>query len=98
VHARHERLAAEVPLELEHVLRERLRGLGATPERAHRGLVAARGAAEAEVDATWVQRLERAELLGDRQRRVVGQHAMSTAVADDAIASMLWCSAYHTRW
>jgi hypothetical protein len=24
--------------------------------------------------------------------------AMSTLVADDAIAGMLWCSAYQTRW
>ena len=31
-------------------------------------------AAQAEVDAAWVQRLERTELLGDHQRRVVRQH------------------------
>ena len=68
---------------------------------------------EPEVDPARVQRGERAELLGDHQRRVVGQHDPAGAepdrlgvggdvgdehaVADDAIDPMLWCSAYQTR-
>ena len=56
---------------------------------------------------------ERAELLGDHERRVVGQHHAARAepdragvggdvgdqhaVADEAIVGMLWCSAYQTR-
>ena len=70
-------------------------------------------AAEAEVDAPGMHGLERAELLGDHERRVVREHdpagpeadvavcaatwAMSTLVAEDAIVAMLWCSAYQIR-
>ena len=41
---------------------------------AHGGLIAARRAAKAEIDASRVERIERTELLGNHQRRVVGQH------------------------
>jgi hypothetical protein len=60
-----------------------------------------------------MQRLQGAELLGNGERRVVGQHdapapsrmvcvlaatwAISTLVAEEPIDDMLWCSAYHTR-
>jgi hypothetical protein len=73
------------------------------------GAVGARGAAQAQVDASGVQRGQGAELLGHHQRRVVGQHhaaradadgrvppatwPTSTAVALLATPSMLWCSA-----
>jgi len=42
-------------------------------ERVSRHSVGSGGPAEAEVDASGVQGLQRAELLGDRQRGVVGQ-------------------------
>ena len=45
-------------------------------------LVGARGAAEPEVDASGVQRFERAELFGDYQRRMVRQHDAAGADAD----------------
>ena len=51
-------------------------------ERPHRGGVGAGGAAEAEVDAAGVERLQRPELLGDHQRRVVWQHDAAGAEAD----------------
>ena len=47
-----------------------------------RALVGAGRAAEAEVDAAGVERLERAELLGDHERRVVRQHDAARADAD----------------
>ena len=43
-------------------------------QRAHGRLIAARRAAKAEIDSSWVQRIERAELLGNHQRRMVWQH------------------------
>ena len=36
--------------------------------------IGSRCAPEAEVDATGIERLERSELLGDHERRVVGKH------------------------
>ena len=45
-------------------------------------LVGAGRAAEPEIDPAGVQRLQRAELLGDHQRRVVGQHDAAGADAD----------------
>jgi hypothetical protein len=44
--------------------------------------VGAGGAAEAEVDPARVERGERAELLGDHERRVVRQHHAARAHAD----------------
>ena len=74
--------SAEVALQLDDVLRK---GVGAgrvAAERVHRQLVGARRPAEAEVDAAGVQRLERAELLGDHDRRVIRQHDPARADAD----------------
>jgi len=68
------RLVVEVALELEDVARERLRRIRTASHRAHRRLVATRRAPEPQVDATGVQRGERAELLGDDERRVVREH------------------------
>jgi hypothetical protein len=64
----------EIGLQLEHVARELLgRGQRAT-QRAHRQLVGAGRPAEPEIDPAGVQPRQRPELLGDDQRRVVGQH------------------------
>ncbi len=72
----------EVALELEHVLREGVGGARVAPQRPQRVLVGARGAPHAEVDAAGVQGLQRPELLGDRQRRVVRQHDPARAEPD----------------
>jgi hypothetical protein len=57
-------------------------GVEVAAQRAHRDPVGARCAAEAEVDAPRVQRGQGAELLGDDQRSVVGQHHAARADAD----------------
>ena len=72
----------EVALQLEHVLGESVRRVGVATQRPQRVLVGAGRAAEAEVDPARVQRRERAELLGDRERRVVRQHDPAGAEAD----------------
>ncbi len=74
---------AEVGLQLHHVLGEAVGPAGeVAAERAGGGLIGAGGAAEAEVDAAGIERLERAELLGDHQRGMVGQHDAAGADAD----------------
>ena len=86
-------VVGEIALQLHHVLRE---GVGVAVQRpAHRArdaLVRSRRAAEAEVDAAGEQRVERAELLGDHQRRVVGQHDAARADADAC-----WSRRRHAR-
>jgi hypothetical protein len=69
-------------LQLQHVLRKRFSGGGIAPHRPHRMLIGTRGAAEAEIDPAVVQRRERAELFGDHERRVVGQHDAAGADPD----------------
>ena len=54
----------------------------ATAQRTCREAVGARGPTEAEVDASGVQRLQHAELLGDREGGVVGQHDAARAQPD----------------
>ena len=71
----------EISLQFEHVVRERVGRMMVAAQRTHRGLVGARRPAEPQVDASGVQRLERAELLGDDQRRVVRQHHAAGAHA-----------------
>ena len=75
----------EIALQFHHVLRE---GIGVGFQRAaHRAgdaLIGAGRAAETEVDAAGEQRVERAELLRDRQRRVVGEHDAARTDADRA--------------
>jgi hypothetical protein len=44
--------------------------------------VGARGASDAEIDPAGVQRVEHAELLGDDERLVVGQHDPARPDAD----------------
>ncbi len=43
-------------------------------QRAHGRLVATRRAAKPEIDSSRIQRIQGTELLGDHQRRMVGQH------------------------
>ena len=58
------------------------RAAGSRRSARDRELVGAGRAAEAEVDAAGIERLERAELLGDHERRVVRQHDPARADAD----------------
>ena len=65
----------EIALQFEHILRE---GVGIAlqrpPERPRDDLVRSRRAAQPQIDPARKQRVERAELLGDHQRRVIGEH------------------------
>ncbi len=76
-------VVGEVALELEHVARE---GIGVAVEgaadRLRHPLVRSRRPAEPEVDPAGEQRVERAELLGDHQGRMVGQHDPACADPD----------------
>ena len=75
--------AREIGHQLQHVLREVVDVAGEGAAQRPRGaLVGARRAAEAEIDAAGIERLQGAELLGDDQRRVVGQHDAAGADAD----------------
>ncbi|MNY30408.1 hypothetical protein D3C86_1645160 [compost metagenome] len=74
----------EIGLQFFYILRE---GVGAVvaqlaAQRARGGLVGAGRAAQPEVDAARIQRGQRAELLGNHQRRVVRQHHAARADAD----------------
>ena len=61
-----------------------------TAQRSHSGLIAARRAAKAEIDTSGIQRIERAELLSDHQRRVVGQHdAAGTEVQGGSVGGQI---------
>ena len=73
---------AEQRLELEDVLREGVGTGGRTPQCEKGALVGARGSAEPEVDPAGIQGGERAELLGDHERRMVGQHDPTRADPD----------------
>ena len=80
------RRVAEQRLQLLDVLRERVRAREVPAQRAHRRLVGAGRAAEAEVDPARVERLERPELLRDHERRVVREHHPAGPDADRARA------------
>jgi hypothetical protein len=69
-------VALEVADQVAELLREALGGQAGhgAPQRERGPLVGAGRTADAEVDPAGVQRLQRAELLGDDQWRVVGQH------------------------
>ena len=77
-------LAAEEADQLRELAREVLVGerLGGAAQRRGGDPVGAGRAADPEVDAPGVQRLEHPELLGDDQRRVVGQHHPAGADPD----------------
>ncbi|SOC36994.1 hypothetical protein SAMN05892877_103336 [Rhizobium subbaraonis] len=69
--------------QIDHVLGKVVgRGLEIAAQGARGVHVGARRAAEPEVDAPGEERLEGAELFGDDQRRVVGQHDAAGADAD----------------
>ena len=65
----------KIALQLHHIARE---GIGIAVQIAtHRGghaLVGARGAAQPQINSAGEQRIERAELFGDHDRRMIGQH------------------------
>ena len=69
-------VVAEVAHQRVQLLRERLRRqpLHRAAQRQRGELVGTRRPADAQVDAAGVQRLQHAELFGDHQRGVVGQH------------------------
>jgi hypothetical protein len=77
-----QRAAGQVALKLLHVLREAVRGRRVTAQRAHGGLVAARSATQSQVDPPRMERLQGAELLGDGERGVIGQHDAAGAQPD----------------
>ena len=73
----------EVRLQFKHVLRKSVAAAAEiTAECASRELVAARRPAKAEIDATRIERLKRAELFGDDERRVVRKHDPAGADTD----------------
>ncbi|MCY1170616.1 hypothetical protein D9M73_106960 [compost metagenome] len=76
-------IVGEIALQLDHILRK---GIGVAVEiaahRARDDLVRARSAAEPQVDPPGKQRVERAELFGNGERRMVGQHDPARADAD----------------
>ena len=76
--------AVEEAEQVEELLREVFDAetLRAAAQRHRRRAVGAGRAADAEVDAVAVERAQGAELLGDDQRRVVGQHHSAAADAD----------------
>ena len=82
VDARHPCLVGEVPLEFDDILGERVGGPRVSPHGADRLLVGAGGAAESEVDAPRVEAGQSSELLGDGERRVVGQHHATGSETD----------------
>ena len=69
---------SEVALQLQHVARKVVRvAVQGPPQRERGALVGARRAAETEVDAPGIQRIQSAELLGDDERCVVREHDAS---------------------
>ena len=84
---RHDRLSrlgrAEIFHQLDDVVREGVDvHVQVSPQRHRRARVRARRAADPEVDAAGKERLQGAELLGDHQRGVVGQHDPARPDAD----------------
>jgi hypothetical protein len=79
--------AAFLPLEIAHQLHDVVGELvlvrsQVAAQRVGGGAVGAGSSAEAEVDPAREQRLESPELLGDHERRMVGQHHPAGADAD----------------
>src|SRR5690606_19046082 len=79
-HGAYRRRALEVGHELEDVLREGVRiRRQIAPERAGSRLIRSGCASQTEVDAARIERLERAELLRDHERRMIRQHDAARA-------------------
>ncbi len=69
--------------QLHHILREGVDvALKCAPQRPRRGLVRTGRAAEPQIDTAGMQGVQGAELLGDDQGRVVGQHDAAGAHAN----------------
>ncbi len=99
-------LAQQMDLARERVDAPALR---AGLQRRRRHLIRARSTAEPEIDAARIQHLQHAELLGDLQRAVMGEHhppeptriecvsdatrPMRISGQDPAKELLLWCSA-----
>ena len=74
---------AEEALQLTHICWKGVATAAeATAQCASRELISAGGATEAEVNAARIERLQRAKLLCNDQRRMVGQHDAAGAHAD----------------
>ena len=80
------RRVVEVALELEDVLGKGVGSRRIPAKGVHRRQIGAGSAAEPEVDPARVECLERPELLGDHERRVVREHDPARADADRARA------------
>ncbi|MNN21223.1 hypothetical protein D3C81_1345350 [compost metagenome] len=65
-----------------HILRELVGTVEVAAQCACGGVVGTRRAAQTQIDAPRIQRSQRAELFGDLQRRVIGQHDAAGADAD----------------
>ena len=72
--------------QLGHIARELVRGLEIAPQGACGCPVGSGRPTKTQVDAARVQRLQSTELLGDHQRRMVGQHDSARTDADAARA------------
>ena len=70
---------AKVVDQLHHVFGELVRGFHVAAQRPRRAMIGARRAAKAKVDAVRIKAGQRAELLGNHQGRVVGQHDAARA-------------------
>nr|WP_251073708.1 hypothetical protein [Streptomyces sp. ISL-111] len=77
-------VVAEEVRQLSDLLGEVLGVARAAARGGGRGVVGARGAAQAQVDAAGGEGVEHAELFGDDQRRVVGQHDPARAEPQSA--------------
>ena len=77
------RVRLQIGHQLDDIARE-LVGVGVevAAQRVGGRLIGARRPAEAEIDAARIERFERPELLGDLQRRVIGQHDAAGADPD----------------
>ncbi len=75
-------LTGEIPVELHDVAVETVCFSAVATQCAHRGAIGARGTAQPKIDAPGEERLKGAELLGDHQRSVIGQHDPARADPD----------------
>ena len=86
----------KVIMQFLHILRKRVgTGMRVAAQRAGGQLVGAGSAAQAQVNASWVQRGQRAKLLGNHQRGMVGQHHAAGTDANGVGAARH--VAYHHR-
>src|SRR6267143_1424501 len=73
----------EIPHQLEDIFRKSVWvGNEGSTQRVRSDGIGSRRAAKSEVNPAWEQRLQRAELLGDHERRVIREHNAASADAD----------------